>query len=67
MDNQHMIVFRHTVTGEDLGVFPTSGKPAFEPGQSVSIPTQMNGIKVDMVYIIDKVLDSVVLCTDPKF
>lgn len=66
MESQRLIVFRHSFTGEDLAVFIVSEKIGYIPGQCVSIQSSPSDGKSSVLYIIDKVLDSIVLCRDPE-
>ena len=67
MSSQCTIVFRHAETGEDLGILTISKDEKFELGQSVSIPTNFGEEQLNMLYVIESVLDSIVLCRDAKF
>lgn len=63
MESQRLIVFRHSCTGEDLAVFIISEATKYLPGQCIQSSSPEG--KQTMLYIIDKVLDSIVLCRDP--
>ncbi|TDE08685.1 hypothetical protein [Dyadobacter psychrotolerans] len=61
MESQRLIVFRDSFTGEDLAVFVILETTRYTPGQCVSIQSSSSEGEFGM-YIIEKILDSIVLC-----